>query len=45
MTEKDVQNMQRLIDGEDATDKMNNNLQVDDMGQRDSNHDFKGRIT
>ena len=37
--------MQRLIDSEDATDKMNNNLQVDVMGQRDINHDFKGRIT
>lgn len=37
--------MQRLIDGEDATDKMNNNLQVDVMGQRDTNHDYKGRIT
>ena len=37
--------MQRLIDGEDSTDKMNNNLQVDVMGQRDTNHDFKSRIT
>ena len=45
MTEKDVQNMQRLIDGEDATDKMNNNLQVDVMGQRDTNHEYKTRIT
>ena len=45
MTEKDVQNMQRLIDSEDATDKMNNNLQVDVMGHRDNNENFKHRIT
>ena len=44
MGEKDVANMQRLIDDEDQTDKMNNNLQVDVMGQRDQNKDFKSQI-
>ena len=37
--------MQRLIDQEDSTDKMNNNLQVDVMGHRDNNIDCKNRIT
>ena len=44
MGEKDVQGMQRLIDGEDATDKMNGDLQVDVMSQRDQNGDYKHRL-
>ena len=37
--------MQRQIDGEDMTDKMNGDLQVDVMSQRDNNKDIKGRLT
>ena len=44
MGEKDVANMQRQIDGEDMTDKMNGDLQVDVMGQRDNNKDVKFRL-
>ena len=45
MGEKDVMHMQRQIDGEDMTDKMNGDLQVDVMSQRDNNKDIKGRLT
>ena len=45
MGEKDVANMQRLIDGDDATDKMNGDLQVDVISQRDQNASYQRRIT
>ena len=36
--------MQRLIDNEDQTDKMNNGLQVDVMSSREQNKGFKSQI-
>lgn len=44
MCEKEVANMQRQIDGEDMTDKMNGELQVDVISNRDKNKDYKMRI-
>lgn len=37
--------MQRLLSGEDDTDKINNELQLDVIGTRDSNVTIKRHIT
>ena len=43
--QRDVDQMQRLLSGEDDTDKINNELQIDVIGTRDNNVNVKRQIT